>query len=62
MARGALREIELIYADLNQPENVVLVAHEGGHVIDLPSLMMFFEKHLARRNNTVFITWRSCLP
>jgi hypothetical protein len=60
LAREALREIELIYADLNQPENVALVAHEGGHVIDLPSLMIFFEKHLVSEKNTALITWRSC--
>ena len=48
LAREALREIEVIYADLMKSENVALVAHEGGHVIDLSSLMMFFEKHIAK--------------
>ena len=48
LAREALREIEVIYADLKQSENLALVTHEGGHVIDLSSLMMFFEKHIAK--------------
>jgi hypothetical protein len=48
LAREALQEIKLIYQDFGQPENVALVAHEGGHVLDLPSLLEFFEKHLGR--------------
>ena len=48
IAREALKEIQLIYQDFGQPENVALVAHEGGHVIDVPSLIAFFEKHLGR--------------
>jgi hypothetical protein len=48
LAREALEEIKLIYTDFGKPENVTLVAHEGGHVIDLPSLLAFFEKHLAK--------------
>ncbi len=46
LAREALREIEVIYADLDRPDNVALIAHEGGHVIDIPNLLMFFEKHI----------------
>jgi hypothetical protein len=48
IARESLKEIELIYADFQQPDNLALVAHEGGHVIDLPSLLAFLEKHLGR--------------
>ncbi|MFH1940500.1 MAG: alpha/beta hydrolase family protein [bacterium] len=48
LAREALKEIEVIYADMNRPENVALVAHDGGHVIHLPSLLTFFEKHLGQ--------------
>jgi hypothetical protein len=48
IAREAMQEIELIYQDFGQLENVVLVAHEGGHVFDVPSLLAFFEKHLGR--------------
>lgn len=51
IAREALKEIELIYTDFKQPENLALVAHKGGHIIDLPSLLTFFEKHLGRRKN-----------
>ncbi len=51
IAREAVKEVELIYRDFEQPTNVALVAHEGGHEIHLPSLLMFFEKHLDRRKN-----------
>jgi hypothetical protein len=46
LARRAMEEIRIIYKDLDRPENVVLDVHEGGHVIDLPGLIYFFEKHL----------------
>ncbi len=46
LARRAMEEIRIIYKDLGRPENVVLDVHEGGHVIDLPGLIYFFEKHL----------------
>jgi len=51
IAREALGEIELIYADFEQPKNLVFVAHQGGHVFDLPSLLTFFEKRLSHRTN-----------
>lgn len=44
IARKAMEEIKLIYADLEKPENVVLDVHEGGHVIHLPSLLDFFRR------------------
>ncbi len=46
LARQAMEEIRTIYRDLDRPENVVLDVHEEGHVIDLPALLYFFEKHL----------------
>lgn len=46
LAREAMEEIRVIYKDLGKPENVVLDVHAGGHVIDLPALVYFFEKHL----------------
>lgn len=46
LARQAMEEIRTIYKDLGKPENVVLDVHEEGHVIDLPGLLYFFEKHL----------------
>jgi len=49
LAREALKEIELIYQDFKQPGNLAFVAHKGGHVIDLPSLLTFLDKHLGRR-------------
>lgn len=50
LARKALGEIQVIYADYKHPENVSLVAHAGAHEIDLPTLMVFLKKHLASQN------------
>jgi hypothetical protein len=47
-ARQAMEEIRLIYRDLGRPENVVLDVHPEGHVIDLPALLYFLDKHLER--------------
>ncbi len=46
LAKKAMKEIKVIYNDFGKPENVSLQVHEGGHEIDLPSLLAFFEKHL----------------
>jgi hypothetical protein len=46
LARQAMEEIMTIYKDLGEPENVILDVREEGHVIDLPGLLYFFEKHL----------------
>jgi len=46
LAREALREIRPIYADLGAPGNVALDVHDGGHEIDLPALLAFFEERL----------------
>jgi hypothetical protein len=46
LARRAMEEIRMIYRDLSWPENIILDVHDGGHVIDLPGLIYFFEKHL----------------
>ena len=48
IAREALKDIKLTYADFRRPENLAFVAHKGGHETDLPSLLTFFEKHLGR--------------
>ena len=52
IAREAMKEIKLIYTDFKQPDNLALVAHKGGHEIDLPSLLTFFDKHLGGRPQT----------
>jgi hypothetical protein len=52
IARQALKEIGLIYTDFKRPENLGLVAHKGGHEIDAPSLLAFFDKHLGRRKDS----------
>jgi len=46
LARKTMEEVRMIYCDLGKPENVVLDVHAGGHEIDLPGLLYFFEKHL----------------
>lgn len=46
LARQAMEEVRIIYKDLDRPENVVLDVHNEGHVIDLPGLIYFLEKHL----------------
>jgi hypothetical protein len=46
LAREAMEEIRLIYRDMDRPENVTLDVHTAEHVIDLPALLYFFEKHL----------------
>lgn len=46
LAREAMEQVRLIYRDMNRPENVILDVHNEGHVIDLPALIYFFEKHL----------------
>ncbi len=42
IARKAMKEIQLIYADFGRKTRAVLDVHEGGHEIDLPSLLNFF--------------------
>jgi hypothetical protein len=46
LARKTMEEIRMIYCNLGKPENVVLDVHAGGHEIDLPGLLYFFEKHI----------------
>ena len=50
-ARQAMEEVRLIYRDMNRPEDVALDVHDEGHVIDLPALMYFFEKHFENRRS-----------
>jgi len=46
LARQALGEIKPVYAALGHPENVSLIVHDEGHVIDLPTLLAFFDQQL----------------
>jgi len=62
LAREALNEIKLIYKDLDKIQNLSLAVHKEGHVIDLPSLLSFFDKYLAspsplRADNCEYITF-----
>jgi hypothetical protein len=50
IAREALSEIKVIYTGFEKPENLEVAVHEGGHVVDVPSLPAFFEKHLKGSN------------
>ena len=47
LARQAMQEIQTIYADFRATPNLGLDVHKGGHEIDLPALMAFFENHLS---------------
>ncbi len=49
LAREALKEIDVIYTDFGKPENVTLIAHEGAHEINLPTLLAFFDKYLGTK-------------
>jgi hypothetical protein len=49
LARQAMEEVRTIYKDMGTPENVVLDVHNEGHVIDLPGLLYFLDKHLQQR-------------
>jgi dienelactone hydrolase len=46
IAREALGEIQPIYDNFGKPENLQFVAHDGGHVVDLPNLLAFLHRHL----------------
>jgi len=46
IARDAMQEIKQIYQDFGQPYRAILDVHPGGHEIDLPVLMAFFERNL----------------
>ncbi len=49
LARKALEEIKEIYSDFGAIGHVELDVHAGGHEIDLPGLLAFFEKRLLIR-------------
>jgi hypothetical protein len=49
IAQKAMTEIQATYADTGKPHNVALLVHDGGHEIDLPSLLDFFDKHLMQK-------------
>ena len=46
IARKAMKEIKAIYSDIDQSDYAILDVHEGGHEINLPTLLAFFKKHL----------------
>ncbi len=48
LARQAMEEVGTIYRDLGKPGDAVLDVHDGGHEIDLPELLSFFEKHICQ--------------
>lgn len=52
LARAALKEIQVIYTNYSKPENVTLVVHPEGHVVDIPSLLSFFKKQLTPIKNS----------
>ena len=48
IARDAMAEVSAAYRDLGTPAGAVLHVHEGGHEVDLPSLIEFLDRHLRR--------------
>jgi len=50
LARRALKQVSITYKDFEKPKNLMLNVHEEGHVIDLPGLLYFFDKHLGAKN------------
>ena len=46
LARKAIAEVGVIYRDHGQEGKAELVVHDGGHEIDLPTLMTFLSRHL----------------
>lgn len=46
LAREAMKEVRAIYDDTGKPENIALDVHDEGHVVDLPALLCFLDKHL----------------
>jgi hypothetical protein len=51
LARRALKEISLIYADMGRPGNISLDVHRGEHEVDLPGLLEFFRASLAKKKS-----------
>ncbi len=49
IAKKAMTEIQVTYADTGKPHNVALLVHDGGHEIALTSLLEFFDKHLMQK-------------
>lgn len=47
LAEKAMREIEIIYRDLDAPDKAHLHVHAGGHEVELPALVAFLGRHLA---------------
>ena len=46
IAREAMAEVRQAYVDTGKADNVALRVHDGGHEIDLPNLLAFFDRHL----------------
>ena len=48
IAREVIEKTRPTYSAFGKSDNLVFVVHKGKHEMDLPSLLTFFEKHLAR--------------
>jgi hypothetical protein len=46
LAREVLEEIKPVYCTFDKSVNLSLNVHNGGHEVDLPSLLAFFDSHL----------------
>jgi len=52
IAREAMKELNVIYQDFGQPDNVALNVHPEGHIMNNSSLLPFMEKHLGAISGT----------
>ncbi len=52
LAKAALKEIQVIYYNYSHPENVGLMVHNGAHVVEVPSMLVFFKQHLSPLKNS----------
>ena len=50
IAQEVITEIRAAYSDFDKANNVALLVHDGGHEIELSSLLKFFKKHLRQHN------------
>ena len=48
IARQAIEEVRVAYADFGAPDAASLDIHDGAHEVDLPGLMTFFQQHLGK--------------
>ena len=48
VALPVFNELAIAYMDWEIPENVSLVVHKGGHIVNVPCVLEFFDQHLRK--------------